>query len=147
MRTAMIAATLGSVGLFAATVSADTVYTFTQIDVPGATVTNAFGINNAGQIVGTFLNSTGAHGFLDTGGRFTQIDVPGATATNAYGINDNGEIVGVVGGVDVTGSHGFIAAPVPEPSTLALVGVAVIGLRILRRQQGTRERRSVKLLL
>src|SRR5262249_3091653 len=48
--------------------------TFTQIDVPGAFFTLAFGINNAGQIVGSFDNSTGRHGFLDTGGIFTQLD-------------------------------------------------------------------------
>ena len=40
--------------------------------------TTAFGINDAGQIVGAFGNSPGTHGFLDTGGSFTQIDVPGA---------------------------------------------------------------------
>jgi hypothetical protein len=40
-------------------------YTFTQIDVPGAS-TDAFGINDAGQIVGLFSNSTGTHGFLAT---------------------------------------------------------------------------------
>jgi hypothetical protein len=32
---------------------------FTQIDVPGATPTDAHGINGAGQIVGSFVNSTG----------------------------------------------------------------------------------------
>src|SRR3954453_18224602 len=63
-------------------------FSFTQIDVPGATSTNSFGINNAGQIVGTFTNSTGLHGFLDSGGIFTQIDVPGASRTEAFGIND-----------------------------------------------------------
>ena len=55
----------------------------------------AFGINDAGQIVGPFIDSTGVHGFLDTGGSFTQIDVPGAISTQAFGINDAGQIVGV----------------------------------------------------
>jgi hypothetical protein len=31
---------------------------FTQIDVPGATSTEAHGINNAGQIVGFFISNT-----------------------------------------------------------------------------------------
>ena len=93
MSTATLAAILGSVGLFAATVSADNVYTFTQIDVPGATLTNALGVNNAGQIVGIFANSTGLHGFLDTGGNFTQIDGPDTRETVANGINDAAQVV------------------------------------------------------
>ena len=39
-------------------------FSFTQIDVPGAIFTEAFGINDAGQIVGGFNDSTGSHGFL-----------------------------------------------------------------------------------
>src|SRR3954451_17700742 len=69
-------------------------FSFTQIDVPGASSTQAFGINDAGQIVGGFADSTGGHGFLFTGGSFTQIDVPGASVTQAQGINDAGQIVG-----------------------------------------------------
>jgi probable HAF family extracellular repeat protein len=61
--------------------------------VPGASSTFASGINDAGQIVGSFSNSTGTHGFLDIGGSFIQIDVPGASRTVASGINDAGQIV------------------------------------------------------
>jgi hypothetical protein len=35
------------------TAFADTIYSFTTIDVPGATQTEAFGINDSGQIVGS----------------------------------------------------------------------------------------------
>ena len=42
-------------------------FTFAPIDVPGATFTNAYGINPSGQIVGYYQDSTGApHGFLAT---------------------------------------------------------------------------------
>jgi hypothetical protein len=75
----------------------DTGGSFTQIDVPGAIGTEAFGINDAGQIVGRFDTgspvSFSGHGYLDTGGSFTQIDVPGAVITQALGINDAGQIV------------------------------------------------------
>src|SRR5215471_7390242 len=91
------------------TAVADVVYSFTTFNAPGATGfgTNAFGINNSGQIVGLFYDAgnTATHGFLDTGGSFTTINVPGATSTYAYGINDSGQIVGYF--VDALGSHGF----------------------------------------
>jgi uncharacterized membrane protein len=71
-------------------------FAFTQIDVPGAQITQALGINDSGQIVGLFVDATGLHGFLrDTDGSFTPIDVPGADRTEAHGINDSGQIVGV----------------------------------------------------
>ena len=78
----------------AETASADPIYSFTAIDVPGSGNTYAYGINNSGQIVGYFQDAGGYHGFVDTGGRFTTIDVPGAYFTLAYGINDSGQIVG-----------------------------------------------------
>ena len=39
-------------------------YTFTTLDVPGAIFTAAVGINNAGQVVGFFRDSSGQHGFV-----------------------------------------------------------------------------------
>jgi uncharacterized membrane protein len=87
-------------------------FTFTKIDVPfaGAGVTQASGINNSGQIVGTFGPGTigqviEAHGFLYSGGIFSQIDVPfpGVTVTVAFGINNAGQIVGAY-----SGGHGFL---------------------------------------
>src|SRR5437667_368976 len=84
-------------------------YTFTPIDVPfaGVTATEANGSNSAGQIVGTYNDANGTHGFLDTGGMFVPVDVPftGVLNTFAEGINDRGQIVGFysVG----TTIHGF----------------------------------------
>ncbi|MBV8119039.1 MAG: hypothetical protein JO081_03755, partial [Alphaproteobacteria bacterium] len=54
--------------------------------------TMALGINNEGQIVGAFVDSTGEHGFLDTDGSFTTIDPPGSLLFEfeANGINDMG---------------------------------------------------------
>jgi hypothetical protein len=68
--------------------------TYITFDVPGATYTAASGINDTGQIVGTYLNASGNHGFLKEGSTYTTIDVPGATDTGASGINDTGQIVG-----------------------------------------------------
>src|SRR5215471_1100622 len=87
----IVAATVAVSGIFAAALPAHAVaYTFTTVDVPGATSTIANGINDAGQIVGGFSDSTGGHGFLYTGGSFTTL--PGGF--DYHGINDAGQIVG-----------------------------------------------------
>ncbi len=86
-------------------------FTFTPINVPGASFTRANGITPSGQIVGSYVDSTGAlHGFLYAGGVFTPIDVPGASFTQAFGITPSGQIVGDY--LDSTGTpHGFLATP------------------------------------
>ena len=57
----------------------------------------AFGINDSGQIVGSYLDSSGLyHGYEKIGGRFTELNVSFAGASNTIpsGINNSGEIVG-----------------------------------------------------
>ena len=39
-------------------------HAFTTIDVPGASFTQALGINPKGDVVGVYSNATGTHGFL-----------------------------------------------------------------------------------
>ena len=70
-------------------------YTFTTIDVPDALSVSAFGINDRGQIVGSYLDASFRnHGFLWNEGVFSTIDFPGAITTVATGINARGQIVG-----------------------------------------------------
>src|SRR5580658_4974717 len=64
------------------------------IDFPGATATQAFEINNTGQIVGYYTNGSGTYGFLDSSGVFSTISVPGSIYTDAFGIANSGQIVG-----------------------------------------------------
>ncbi len=86
----------------------------TTIDVPGSSGTRAYGINKAGDIVGTYVVSrpvgVNSYGFLLTKGRFTTIDFPGGFGTEAYGINAAGEIVGVYWDNQgaAIGRHGFL---------------------------------------
>jgi probable HAF family extracellular repeat protein len=86
----------------------------TTIDVPGSWSTRAYGINKAGDIVGTYVVSTPvgyqSHGFLLARGRFTTIDFPGAFGTEAYGVNAAGKIVGVYwdNRGAALGRHGFL---------------------------------------
>src|SRR5512132_539647 len=100
-----------------------TVYTVTGIDigVPHSSVT-AYGINNAGQIVGSYLvvnsvspiNIMGPYGFVfnPKDGTYTTLDDPlvfRSGSTSAQGINDEGQVVGYYtgfpNGPSVT--HGF----------------------------------------
>jgi uncharacterized membrane protein len=66
----------------------------TRFDVPGSLATGALGINNAGQVTGSYDDAAGRHhGFVLRRGRFTTIDAPGRTVTDAWGINDRGQVV------------------------------------------------------
>jgi len=88
---------------------ADPAATVSQIDAPNATYTDAVGINNRGDIVGSFADGRGLHGYILRRGTFTTLDFPaqGVGGTVAKGINDRGEVVGfyVQSGSAI---HGFV---------------------------------------
>jgi hypothetical protein len=67
---------------------------FTAFIVPGSTATNATGVNNHGEIVGTYSASGCGCGFLDANGTFTTLKYPGADSTSVQKINNSDEIVG-----------------------------------------------------
>jgi hypothetical protein len=72
---------------------------------------SAFGINNAGDVVGDYTASGGViDGFIKlAGGAFHTISVSGATETVALGVNDNDTVVGAyLDGTSGTEIHGFI---------------------------------------
>jgi probable HAF family extracellular repeat protein len=74
---------------------AQAVGNYVSFDVPNATLTRPWDVNNLGVIVGTFYDKNGIqHGFMLADGVVTSIDFPGAGATAALGINDSGQIVG-----------------------------------------------------
>ena len=80
---------------------------FTLFRFPGSLETTPHDINNRSQIVGDFIDRTGAqHGFVVHSGGFKQIDVPGQPRTLALGINDLGDIVGLSNGLQ--GDNGFL---------------------------------------
>jgi len=83
--------------------------TFEGVNIPDATQQLATGVNDSGEIVGQYSDSSGAwHGYLQSGGTFTTIDVPfsGATWTETEGIANTGDVVGYW--LDATTSHGFL---------------------------------------
>ena len=67
---------------------------FTTLDVPGADYTEPLSINNSGQVTGSYIDSSGGHGFVYSNGTFTTFDPPGATDTKARSINDSGQVAG-----------------------------------------------------
>ena len=62
----------------------------------GATDTNAYAINNAGTVVGTYVDSSrNVHGFFRTAdGTVTPFDLKGSDGTDIRAINDKGAIAG-----------------------------------------------------
>src|SRR5579864_1371941 len=85
--------------------------TFSAIDFPGATTTQAWGINASGDIIGNYASADKAtHGFLRSRGEFSSIDFPGASYTKVNGISPSGDIIGDYAAT-LTGSgphHGFV---------------------------------------
>ena len=60
---------------------------FVTLDPPGSVDTRAFGISDAGDIVGLYITSDArTRGFLLKRGVYTSIDVPGSIRTNALGV-------------------------------------------------------------
>lgn len=119
------------------TTQAATTETFVPatIHYPGSTSTSARGINNRGDIVGTFscaaactnpltgeTSAAGGHGFLLRDGVYTRIDVPAGAGTTPRGVSQQGTIVGHYNSAGVT--HGFVYAngtyvyPIDVPAEL-----------------------------
>lgn len=66
-----------------------------KLQYPGAIYTDASGINNAGQVVGTYYLPDGMrHGYVYDGGTYTSVDFPGAMHTFLFGIGVSGRAVG-----------------------------------------------------
>lgn len=66
------------------------------VDYPGATNTQINGMNDAGDVVGFYVDSAQkTHGFVLKQGKFTSFDFEGATATQGRAINNSGDIAGL----------------------------------------------------
>jgi len=113
----------------------------TILSFPGATVTEALGLNNLGQVVGTYTDAAGnPQGFIYSGGVFTPLNDPGAIQTTVNGINNFGHIVGFA--LENGNTVGFVGAPlvVSEPSLLGLLALgstALVGMCILRSRRSS----------
>jgi probable HAF family extracellular repeat protein len=106
---------------------------FTTFNPPDSSLTEAFAISDSGLIVGNYFDSATSqrHGFLYENGVFMNVDDPLAApgTTELRGINDAGQIIGFYS--DSSGGHGFLATPIPEPTSLLLFASGLAGIIIL----------------
>ncbi len=116
---------------------------------PGATFvfSQVLGINDHGVAVGYYQDSTASqHGYFynTSTGTYTFLDDPnaafngaGVEVTQITGINNSGEITGFYS--DASGVfHAFVAVPVPEPSSVALLGIGMASVVVwVRKRRGT----------
>ena len=108
----------------------------TLIDYPGASSTQAWGINSRGDIVGYYTGAdNNNHGFLLNGGQYTAVDYPGAAVTLAHGISPQGDVVGEFGATAASPHRGFLLGAdgvyttfdFPGATATALYGVNALG--------------------
>ena len=81
---------------------------FTTYDVPNSQRTVFYGLNNAGQAAGFYVDQDGRyHGIILQNSELTEFNFPGAVDTQPYGIGEAGQLIGNI--VDADGvSHGFV---------------------------------------
>jgi hypothetical protein len=87
---------------------------FLTLAYPGASMTQAFGVNDSDEVVGAYTTGSGnsavTHGFVWRGGKFAAINIPGGSSTTVNGINDENDLVGFY--TDAKGNtDGFLALP------------------------------------
>ena len=82
-------------------------YAVTDLGTLGGTASEAWGINDIGQVVGKSKLAGGLyHAFVFTNGAMTDLGTLGGTASAAYGINNAGQIAGLASKADGS-SHAF----------------------------------------
>jgi hypothetical protein len=87
---------------------------FLTLAYPGAAMTQAFGVNDSDEVVGTYTTGSGnsavTRGFTWWRGKFASVTIKNASSTAINGVNDEGDLVGFY--TDAKGStDGLLALP------------------------------------
>jgi probable HAF family extracellular repeat protein len=90
---------------------------FVSVIFPGAIITQAYGINDCGIVVGVWGDGSTAHGFYGRPGNLHSFDLAGAADTFSQGINNEGRIVGRYATADGV-PHAFVTARIAAASCL-----------------------------
>lgn len=102
----------------------------TAVNFPKSLGTQATGVNDAGDIVGLYLDSNGAqHGFSKIGKKYASIDVKNETTAAAWGINNKGQItvyaVNSAGDFDAFLKTGKTFKNINDPNAKGTTGTVV----------------------
>lgn len=82
--------------------------------------TGQYGINDRGQITGTYTDAGALHGFVrDANGHYTTFDAAPGSPTAPFHINDQGTVVGAY---STTAAHGFVRRPNGTVTTVDVPG-------------------------
>lgn len=100
--------------------------TRTDQSIDGVIRTAFRSIDDAGLLAGWFIDVDGQHGFFGSTSGFEQIDFAGADGTTIEGSNNARYLVGQFFVGDTF--HAYIATPVPEPATWALLAIGLAAL-------------------
>jgi len=101
----------------------------------GSTVTRIAGIDNSGDIVGSYYTGTGGEkAFLENNGSYEDLTVAGSQYTHIAGINKYGQVFGQyqassgqIHGFDYSTSGGFWSIDVPGAVDISVTGDEFIG--------------------
>jgi probable HAF family extracellular repeat protein len=115
----------------------------TMIDIGtlGGTSSNAYGINELGQVVGwsQAAGNGSSSAFLWQNGTMTDLSLLPAVASAGWRLNDAQDInnAGWITGTGVINgqTHAYMLAPVPEPSTYAMLALGLLALTTVVRRR------------
>jgi probable HAF family extracellular repeat protein len=97
---------------------------------PGASQTNCWAINKAGDVVGNTVTGTAQYAFVHAKGKFTILQVPNSSGgAIAFGISDTGVVVGTYADSN-NNQHGFIYSAGTYQSFDAPGAAATVGISI-----------------